>query len=240
MNTRSTWVLARNIVLCLGMVALLAACGDNEPERRKAFIEIIQKNVLDQKGGRIMLLTEDDKKRVGGYAEHLTVLTDAVQSADKLNVDEQINKVNQLTNDLNRTNDADKREQILVEIDAVKAVVRAAIEKLAAEQNAKKEALKQPEDLKAIFDQAWYKHFGEPSEISLRILDASDGFMKTVRDLNDFVKANPDKVQHQGSDILLLDESVEGELGKLMEAQVIEFNKMQNVLQEAFKIQREL
>ena len=238
MNTRIAWTLARNAALCLGMLALLAACGDNEPEQRKAFIDIIQKNVLDQKGGRIILLTADDKKRIGKYEEHFTVLTDAVQSEGKLNMDAQINKVNQLTNDLNRSNDAQKRGQILDEIDAAKADVRSDIETLVAELSTKKEALKQPEDLKAVYDQAWEKHFSKPSEIALRILDASDGFMKTVRDLNDFVLANPDKVQYQGSDILILDDSVEGDLARLMEAQMVEFDKMQTVLQEAFKIQR--
>ena len=240
MTTRTAWALARNIALCLGMLALLAACGDNEPEQRKAFIEILQKNVLDQKGGRVILLTADDKKRIGAYEEHFTVLTDAVQSEDQLDMDAQINKVNQLTNELNRSNDAQKRGQILDEIDAAKAEVRAGIEKLAAGLNARKAALKQPEDLKAVYDQAWEKHFSKPSEIALRILDASDGFMKTVRDLNDFVLANPDKVQYQGADFLILDESVDGELAKLMEAQTIEFNKMQTVLQEAFKMQREM
>lgn len=240
MNTRTAWALARNAALCLGMLALLAACGDNEPEQRKAFIDILQKNVLNQKGGRVILLTEDDKKRIGKYEEHFTVLTNAMQSEDKLDMDAQINRVNQLTNELNRSNDAQKRGQILDEIDAAKAEVLTGIEKMIAELNAKKVALKQPEDLKVVYDQAWEKHFGKPSEIALSILDASDGFMKTVRDLNDFVLANPDKVQYQGADILILDDSVEGELAKLMEAQTVEFNNMQTVLQEAFKMQREM
>ena len=240
MFNRSARSFTISLLACLSLLLFLTACGDSEPEQRKAFIEIIQKNILDQRGGRIMLLTEDNRKAIGPYAAHFDFLTDAVQASEKLDVDDQINKVQKLTDDLSRTNDAQKRREILDSIDVAKNEVRSSIEKQVADLNTRKAALKQPDDLKAVFDKAYEKHIGKPVEVSMRIFDASDAFLKTVRDLNDYVLANPKKVKYEGVNVMILDASAEDAVSKLLEAQSQEFNTMQKALQEAFKLQRDL
>ena len=240
MFTHSARILARNVLVCLSLLVLLAACGDNEPEQRKAFIDILQKNVLDQKGGRVLLLTEDNRKALGPYAAQFDFFTDAVQASEKLDVNDQVNKIQKLTNDLNRTDDAEKRREILDSIDAIKDEVRASVQKLVGDLNAQKAALKQPDDVKAVFDKAYDKHIGKSVEISMRIFDASDAFMKSVRDLNAYVIAHPGKVQYKGVNVMILDDSVEKEVNGLLDAQTKEFNAMQKILQEAFKLQQDM
>lgn len=240
MFTHSARILARNVLVCLSLLVLLTACGDNEPEQRKAFIDILQKNVLDQRGGRILLLTEDNRKALGSYAAQFDFFTDAVQASEKLDVNDQVNKIQKLTNDLSRTNDAEKRREILDSIDAIKNEVRASIQKLVADLHTQKSVLKQPDDLKAVFDKAYDKHIGKPVEVSMRIFDASDTFMKSVRDLNDYVIAHPGKVEYQGVNVMILDNSVEKEVSGLLDVQTQEFNNMQKVMQEAFKLQQDM
>ena len=240
MFNRSTLLVARNALVCLSLIVLLAACGDSEPEQRKAFIDIIQKNVLDQRGGRLVFMNEAEKKAVGPYGAHFDFLIEAVQADEKFDLDGKTNTINKLTDALLRTEDAEKRRDILIEVDNLKNGVRKDLEGLIVELTAKKAALKQPDDLKVVFDKAYDKFVTAPADVALKIFNASDVFMKAVRDINDYVIANPKKVKYQGADILILDDSAEGAVNKLLEAQTAAYNEMQKVIQEAMNLQRNM
>ncbi len=53
-------------VLALFMVMQLNACGDKEPEQRKAFIDYLQNTVM-LSGARLPALSEDQQKKFSNY-----------------------------------------------------------------------------------------------------------------------------------------------------------------------------
>jgi hypothetical protein len=65
----------------LGLVALvafaaapLAACGDKEADQAKAFAELLQSRVLDQPGVHIPILSDEEREKIGHYADDLAIL----------------------------------------------------------------------------------------------------------------------------------------------------------------------
>lgn len=71
MGWRARWLLP---VLALGMVFQLAACGDSEADQRKAFMTVLQ-SVPSQSGSVPPALSDDQKKRLGPFANDYAILT---------------------------------------------------------------------------------------------------------------------------------------------------------------------
>lgn len=66
-------------VLALLVVMQLTACGDKEPEQRKAFIDYIQNTVM-RSGAKIPTLSEDQKQKFGNYAGDYAILVGFLSS----------------------------------------------------------------------------------------------------------------------------------------------------------------
>ncbi|MCE4224029.1 DUF3053 domain-containing protein [Methylobacterium sp. C25] len=60
--------------LTLAAMTALAACGDPEPDQRKAFIGFLQTRIIDKPGIHVPILTADERKAFGPYAEHYAVI----------------------------------------------------------------------------------------------------------------------------------------------------------------------
>ena len=60
-------------VVALLMVFQLTACGDKEPEQRKAFIDYLQNTVM-RSGQNLPTLSEDQRQKFGKYADDYTLI----------------------------------------------------------------------------------------------------------------------------------------------------------------------
>ncbi len=219
-------------LLILAALLPLGACADNEPERRGAFINVLRQNVLEQSGGRIALLTEADKKAIGPYAEHFAVLADTVAS-DRINVTDAVNEIRRLADEMRRTTDPAGRLERLERLEAALASVRRDVETAIAEAQAKRAALKHPQDLKAVYDQAYEKLIGNRSKAAVEIFDLSADLIGAFRAVNDYVSANPDKVHYGGdNDIIITDGSAETQVTALLAEQNARLQKVLQALHQ--------
>src|SRR3954466_16238353 len=89
--SRSGFALAAVVTLAL----LTAACGDNEPEQRKAFITFLQTRIVDKPGVHVPKLTDDELGRFGPYAAHYNVIRDFTSNPEMEGIGKQVGQVTQ-------------------------------------------------------------------------------------------------------------------------------------------------
>lgn len=194
---------------------LLAACGDNEPEQRKAFMAFLQTRIVDRPGVHVPVANDEDVKSFGPYAAHYKVITDFVG-------DSQLMAMNKTMNDalpqLRSFKDLiDKRAEVKLGGERLRETIKAAEAKLAETEKAHA-ALKQPDDLKKVYDAAFDKvvtkpmqGFRETTPIALDIIDAA---LK----LADYMVAHSDKVKIVGTSPQATDRKTQDEVNALANA----------------------
>lgn len=175
---------------------VLAACGDNEPEQRKAFMAFLQTRIVDKPGVHVPVPNGEDIKSFGPYGAHYKVITDFVGNAELTAMNK---KMNDALPQLHSFKDlVDRRAEVKLGGERLRESMKAGDAKLAETEKAHA-ALKQPDDLKTVYDAAFDKvvikpmqGFRETVPIALDIIDAA------VK-LADYVVAHPDTVKIVGS-----------------------------------------
>lgn len=204
----------------LGLVFQLAACGDNEPEQRKAFSEFLQTKVIQGTKVRLPALTEDQKKSFGKYAsdyELLTGFTDQLNAAFSKSMESSMNELRTL-NSMKAM--VDNREKV-VKAQTETQAVDAKLDEIIKSTNDKYAELKLPEDLKPVYDQAYSKVVTQQSGLAKETLTLLNETFKDILKISDFLKAQGDKVEYRGQIVQFTDQ---GALDK--------FNEMNKSLQK--------
>jgi chromosome condensin MukBEF ATPase and DNA-binding subunit MukB len=171
-------------VVALLMVFQLTACGDKEPEQRKAFIDYLQNTVM-RSGQNLPTLSEDQRQKFGKYADDYTIiLTFSRQMKQSVN-----NSLAPAVNTL---------AQIRVPQDYLqqKAAVQQAagtlntltqqIQTAKATADTAQAALKQPDDLKAVYNQVYAQDVTQPANALLPVVPALSSLTQDIIAVGDF------------------------------------------------------
>ena len=211
-NRRGVSLAALALFVCSVM---LAACGDSEPEQRKAFMTFLQTRIVDRPGVHVPVANDEDIKAFGPYIAHYKVITDFVG-------DSKLMAMNKTMNDalpaLRSFQDLiDKRAEVKLGGERLRETIKAADIKLADTEKARA-ALKQPDDLKAVYNAAFDKVISKPMQgfhettpIALDIIDAA------VK-LADYMVAHRDKVKIVGTSPQAADRKTQDEVNALANA----------------------
>jgi hypothetical protein len=219
-------------VWALLVVLLLSACGDKEPEQRKAFIDYLQNTVV-RSGVNIPTLSEDQKQKFGNYVNDYAILVDFSQRFSKsvetgINpVLEQISQIHTAQDYIFKNNDL---SQSVGNLNLVEQQILTA-KSLADRAQA---ALKQPEELKKIYNQVYSKSVTIPSNTLLPALPSIAGFVQDVMQVGAFLQAQGTQVSFNNSSVQLRTQQQVTEYNKMMANLVA---KQQNFLnaQQAVK-----
>jgi len=208
-NRRGAGLAALALLACS---LLLAACGDNEPEQRKAFMTFLQTRILDRPGVHVPVANDEDIKSFGPYAAHYKVITDFVGDIGMMAMNKTMNDA---LPQLRSFKDLiDKRAEVKLGGERLRETMKVADAKL-AETGKAHAALKQPDDLKKVFDAAFDKVINKPMEsfhettpIALDIVDAA---LK----LADYMVAHADTVKIVGTSPQASDRKTQAEVNAL-------------------------
>ena len=74
------------------LVSIVSACGDNQADQRKAFVDFLQTQIVNRSGVHVPVLNDADKKNFGGYTAHYAVITNFVGDADMTTLSRKINE----------------------------------------------------------------------------------------------------------------------------------------------------
>ena len=213
------------------IAATATACfGDNEPEQRKAFIGFLQTRVIDRPGVRIPKVSDEEAKKLGPYVTHFNVITGftgdptLTAMADKLR--------SGLPNLSNVQSVIDGRDTLRKTSAEMGNLLRVMNEKYAATQK-ERDALKQPDDLKAIYDKAFDKTVTAPVDAFREAVPIAQAIIEAAANLADYVVKNGDKVRITGGQLQPTNQRAQAELTPLVNAiaaQGAKFNEAQRKL----------
>ncbi len=209
----------RRVAIVAALVLLatveLGACGDNEPEQRKAFVGFLQTRILDKRGVHVPSLTDDEKSSIGAYYDHYMVIG---------NFNLEMNKVLTGPYKIAQTNAPRNMQELAARRSDVKAMSDAMAHagddarKLLADTEAKRAALKQPDDLKPVYDAAYKRDVTAPVEAFLATIPVAIEGMKKSLELADYLNAHSATVKINGASVQTADKKTNAEINQLLTA----------------------
>ena len=197
----------------------VSACGDPEPEQRKAFIEFLQK-MVDRQGVHVMNTLPADEKTFGDYTKHYAVIIDFNQHMKAIS-EKSANKMIQMGLDQTKQRTIEQmvshRADIVAASQQVGEMRTAIAQELAAAQTARA-ALKQPDDLKKVYDAAFDKLVVKPAQAVDKVEGVLLDGTKQSLQLVDYILAHPGKIVVNGSQLRATDAKVMSEMNDLLKA----------------------
>jgi hypothetical protein len=203
-------------VAAFTLLAVFVTGCDDEPAERKAFIEFLQTRIIDKPGLHVPHLTPEETKSFGPYAQQYAIITDFNDGLDRSvakPMAEAIDRgaIRSLDEVVTRHGD------FIAARDGI-AQLRAAIDKQLAAADAAHAALKQPDDLKPVFDKAYERDVTIPAKAFSDIFPDLSQALTAIVDLGDFIEQHKDKVQIVGSQLQTSDEALRPQLTALVNA----------------------
>jgi hypothetical protein len=212
------------------IAATVAACFDNEPEQRKAFITFLQTRVIDRPGVRIPSPSADEIKSIGPYNAHFKVIT--AFTGDPTLTTMAAKMSSGLPNLSNIQSVIDNRDTLRKTRSEMGDLLRVMNEKYAATQK-EREALKQPDDLKPVYDKAFDKTVTAPVNGFREAVPIAQAILEAAANLSDYVVSHKDTVRITGGQLQPTGARTQVDLASLVNAvtaQGRKFNEAQRKL----------
>lgn len=202
------------LVLAAALPLVLAACGDKEPEQRAAFTQFLQTRIVDKPGVRVPQLTDEEKKSFGDYADQYAVITDF-----NAGMDASVKPLSSIMQKgaMRSLNDIVTRRDDLKTVQAGLNDMRAALQEQQAKADAARAQLKQPEDLKAVYDKAYEKTVSLPADTFRDVLPQLNATFDSGLKIADYVEAHKAQIEIAGPVVKVQDPAVQAELNRLLQ-----------------------
>ena len=202
------------LVLVAALPLLLAACGDKEPEQRAAFTQFLQTRIVDKPGVRVPQLTDEEKKSFGDYAAQYAVITDF-----NAGMDASVKPLSGIMQkgSMRSLNDIVTRRDDLKTVQAALNDMNTALKDQQAKADAARAQLKQPDDLKAVYDKAYEKTVSLPADTFRDVLPQLNATFDSSLKIADYVEAHKAKIEISGPIVKVQDPAVQAELNQLLQ-----------------------
>ncbi|CAB3672082.1 MULTISPECIES: DUF3053 domain-containing protein [Achromobacter] len=202
------------LVLAAALPLMLAACGNKEPEQRAAFTQFLQTRIVDKPGVRVPQLTDEEKKSFGDYAAQYAVITDF-----NAGMDASVKPLSGIMQkgSMRSLNDIVTRRDDLKAVQASLNEMGVALKEQQAKADAARAQLKQPEDLKAVYDKAYEKTVSLPADTFRDVLPQLNATFDSSLKIADYVAAHAAQIDISGPIVKVQDPAVQTELNKLLQ-----------------------
>ncbi|HEN8713762.1 MULTISPECIES: DUF3053 domain-containing protein [Pseudomonas] len=200
-------------LLALALPLVLAACGDSEPKQRAAFSEFLQTRIVDKPGVHVPKLSADETKAFGPYSDHYAVITQFNGAMDAA--------VQPLGNLLQKgavrsLNDVTARRDDIKAVQTGLNDMGTQLQEQKAKADTAHAQLKQPEDLKVVYDKAFERTVSVPADTFLDVLPQINGTLDSSLKVADYVDAHKEKIEINGAIVKVSDPTVQAELNALL------------------------
>lgn len=201
-------------LLAVALPLALIACGDKEPEQRGAFKQFLQTRIVDKPGVHVPKLTPDESKSFGDYANHYSVITDFNSGMDTA-----MKPLGGLIQkgSIRSVGDVVARRDDLKAVQAGLKDIDTQLKQQQAKADSAHAQLKQPDDLKTVYDKAYDKTVSVPANTFLEVLPQIDGTLDAGLKVADYVAAHQDKIEINGPVVKVQDPQVQTELNGLLQ-----------------------
>ena len=212
--TARIWAAARYVPVIVLLFGLIA-CGDNEPAQRKAFIEFLQTRIVGKPGVHVAKPTAEETASFGDYARHYAVITDFNAGLDQ-SVSKPLREA-MAKGAPHSLGEVVSRRGDFAAVQAGMAAIRGALDQQLATADAAHAALKQPDDLKPVYDAAYDRDVTQPAKALIDIFPDVDGAMKGILTLADFLDQHRAAIKINGPMIQTTDPALQSRLQALID-----------------------
>ncbi|AXU97114.1 hypothetical protein CI789_19065 [Erwinia persicina] len=201
MMTGSSRIWTRLLVpfMALFMVLQLTGCGDNEADQRKAFIDFLQNTVM-RSGEHLPSLSEDQKQKFGPYISDYAILFGFSQQVNRA-VDSGLKPVVEELSAIRTPQDYLTRRDALRQASGSLGVLTQQIQAAKTQADSSKAALKQPSDLKTVYDNVYTTVVTQPATTLAPLLPALQALSQDAVQTGDFLQQQGANVSFSGSAI---------------------------------------
>lgn len=182
------------IPVLLFLSVQLTACGDKEPDQRKAFIQFLQTTVLPG-GERLPALSDDQKKQFGPYTKDYQVLLTFTQQYTQA-VNSSLLPVLDLIGQIRVPQDYLTHRTALQQAASALNLLAPQIAQLKKQADDARGTLKQPDDLKAVYGQAYTKLVTQPVQTSAPVIADASTLSSTLIQVGDFLNSQGSQVTY--------------------------------------------
>jgi hypothetical protein len=212
-----SWVNRRAFALAgvLTLALLAAGCFDNEPQQRRAFITFLQTRIIDKPGLHIPIMSEKDIADFGPYADHYRVMNGFHRRLDA-SISKDLAQAMAIGSPRSLEDLRDHRD--------VLPVLRAGISKMKSEldtaeagADAAHKALKQPPDLRTVYDGAYERVVTMPAHVFRELVPMIETMLEPIDALATYLDEHRDTIVFRGGSPVVTDPPTRTRLAALME-----------------------
>lgn len=182
-------------LMLLVMIFAVSGCGDKEPAQRKAFMDFLQSRILDKQVLAVPQLSEAEKKQFGDYSKDYAIIT-GFHHQMNTELDSSLVPVFAGMNGVNSVNALVEQRDDLKKMADSSQNWKEKIITLRTQADTQHAALKQPDDLKKVYDLAYEKTVVKPSEITEQVFELLPQVLNLIVAKADFIKS-------QGKDVTI-------------------------------------
>ncbi|EIC82611.1 DUF3053 domain-containing protein [Serratia sp. M24T3] len=188
-------------VVALLVVFQLTACGDKEPEQRKAFIDYLQNTVM-RSGQNLPTLSEDQRQKFGNYANDYTIILNFSRQL-KQSINEGLAPAVNTIAQIHVPQDYLQQKGALQQAAGSLNSVTQQIQTAKATADTAQAALKQPDDLKAVYSKVYAQDVTQPANALLPVVPALAGFTQDIAAVGDFLSQQGTQVAFANGSVQL-------------------------------------
>lgn len=221
-------------LLAFLVMFLVTACGDKEPEQRKAFIDYLQNTVM-RSGMKLPTLSEDQKQKFGPYVSDYAILVTFSQQLSK-SVDaslvpaiEQINQIRVAQDYLS------KRDALQQSAGALNLLVQQ-IRTAKAQADSAQAALKLPDDLKVVFNRAFDNIVTQPANVLIPAVPVVSSFVQDLVQVGDFLQQQGTQVTFNNGGIQFQTPQQAAQYNTMMSNLVAKYPEMMAAQKRVMKV----
>ncbi|WJV54079.1 DUF3053 domain-containing protein [Pectobacteriaceae bacterium CE90] len=193
---RSRWLLP---VIMFFMALQLTACGDKDKEQRQAFTAFLQ-SIQPQEERQLPVLTEQQKQSFGHYVQDYAVLTTFNRQLQQVVAGSLKPMLEQVSHIRVPQDYISQRNNLRQLIGALNLLGQQSLNAKTQADNAR-QALKQPEDLKLVYDKLYNRVVVKPATAMISIVPDSVSFIQSLIKVGDYLQSQGNQVVFNDSNV---------------------------------------
>jgi hypothetical protein len=201
-------------LLTFALPLVLIACGSKEPEQRAAFTQFLQARIIDKPGVHVPKLTADESQAFGEYTSQYALITDFNTGMDAVlkPLDGLVHKaaIHSISDVLTHRDDLKSAQDGLNDLDTL-------VKQQQVKADSAHAQLKQPQDLKAVYDKAYERTVSLPATALLEVLPQISEALNSTLKVADFVDAHKAQIDINGPLVSVKDPQVLAQMNVLLQ-----------------------
>lgn len=186
------WMRTGMLLVSALVVLQLTACGDKEGDQRKAFTDFLQ-NTAMRSGEHLPSLSENQKQTFGNYASDYAILYGFSQQANQA-VEQGMRPVVDELSAIRVPQDYLTRRDALRQASGNLSVLSQQIQSAKMQADSSKATLKQPDDLKKVYDSLYAKVVTQPAGTLIPLLPKLQALSQAAVQTGDYLQSQGTRV----------------------------------------------